>query len=107
MASVLTHAIIANATETVNTYISTANSLYQELEGVMSGLSANFSGDAADGYREFFTTKVTPALTDNLTAPESSLMAGVLTLLSAIQETMLDTVDPQLGDVNRNPGGEQ
>lgn len=104
MASVLTHAIINNAKEKVDTYVTTANGLYEELAGVIAGLSANFVGDAADGYSEFFTTKISPALTENLTGVGSSLMASVKGLLDSIESTMLDTVDPQLGEVNKNPG---
>lgn len=107
MATILTKAIITSATEKVDTYISTANSLFEELQGVINTLTtANFNGDASDGYKEFFTTKVTPALTENLTAPNSSLTAGIKSILTSIQTQLLDTVDPDLGDVNRNPSGE-
>lgn len=106
MATILTKAIITSATEKVDTYISTANSLYEELQGVINSLTtANFNGDASDGYKEFFTSKVTPALTENLTAPNSSLTAGIKSILESIQTQLLDTVDPDLGNVNRNPGG--
>ncbi|MBE6717552.1 MAG: hypothetical protein E7573_11615 [Ruminococcaceae bacterium] len=105
MASVLTYTIIANATEKVDSYITTANGLYNELEGVLSTLLAsNFNGDAADGYNAFFKEKITPALTDNLTTPASSLTAGIRSILESIQTQLLDTVDPQLGEANRNPG---
>ena len=105
MSSILTHAIITNATEQVDAYIATANGLYEELSNAINTLlSADFVGDAADGYREFFTTKVTPALTENLTTPGSSLTAGIKSMLESIQTSLLDTVDPQLGDNNRNPG---
>ena len=106
MSSILTHAIIASATEKVDTYVTTANGLYEELQGVVTNLtSANFNGDASDGYKVFFTEKVTPALTENLTAPGSSLMASIKSILETIQNQLLDTVDPQLGETNQNPGG--
>ena len=106
MATILTKAIITSATEKVDTYISTATSLYQELQSVINTLTtASFNGDASEGYKEFFNTKVTPALTENLTAPGSSLTAGIKSILESIQLQLLDTVDPDLGDVNRNPGG--
>lgn len=108
MATILTHEIINNAKESVDTYISTANNLYDQLSGVINSLiGTNFSGDAADGYKFFFDSKVVPALTDNLTSPESSLTAGIKNILEGIENQLLDTVDPQLGDANRNPGGEQ
>lgn len=105
MASILTHAIIASATETVNAYTASANGLYEELSGVINSLTAtNFNGDASDGYKVFFAEKVTPALTQNLTDPTSSLMASIKGMLESIQTQLLDTVDPQLGENNKNPG---
>ncbi len=105
MSSILTHAIISNSLAAVDKYVNTANGLYQELEGLLNGLlGKDFVGDAADGYREFFNTNVKPALTDNLTTPASSLSAGIKSMLESIQTNLLDTVDPQLGDNNRNPG---
>ena len=107
MATILTHAIISSATEKVDAYVATANGLYEELSGIIATLtSANFNGDAADGYKVFFTQQVTPALTENLTASES-LMAGIKNILESIQTQLLDTVDPQLGENNSNPGGGQ
>lgn len=108
MATILTHAIISSATEKVDTYVATANGLYEELSGVIANLTGgNFVGDAADGYKVFFAEKVVPALTENLTAPGESLMAGVRNILESIQAQLLDTVDPQLGENNVNPGGGQ
>ena len=108
MATILTHAIIANATGVVDTYVATANGLHEELEEVIQTLTgANFNGDAAEGYKAFFMQQVTPALTVNLTATNDSLMAGVKSILSGVQSQLLDTVDPQLGEHNSNPGGGQ
>ena len=108
MATILTHAIISSATEKVDTYVATVNGLYEELSGVIATLTgSNFSGDAADGYKVFFNEQVTPALTENLTAPGESLMAGIKNILESIQTQLLDTVDPQLGENNSNPGGGQ
>ena len=105
MATILTKAIITSALQEVDSYITTANSLYQELQGVISALTtANFNGDASDGYKVFFDSKVTPALTENLTAPNSSLTAGIKSILETIQSQLLDTVDPELGNTNRDPG---
>ena len=107
MASVLTHAIIENAKGTVDSYVVSTNSLFQEIEGIISTLVAsNFNGDAADGYKYFYTEKVIPALTQNLTDPNGSLTASIKGMLDSIEQQLLNTVDPQLGDVNRNPGAE-
>ena len=106
MASILTHAIIASANEKVDAYVSTANGLYEELNSLITNLTtANFNGDASDGYKAFFTEKVVPAITQNLTDPTASLMASVKSLLESIQTQLMDTVDPQLGDNNRSIGG--
>ncbi len=105
MASVLTHAIISSANGNVDTYVNTANGLYQELEGIITTLtSTNFTGDASDGYKAFYLEKVVPAITENLTDPSSSLTASIKSILDSIQEQLLDTIDPNLGDNNRNPG---
>jgi phage-related minor tail protein len=107
MSTILTHAIVQNVNGAVDNYVSTATGLYGELEGVINTLTANdFNGDAANGYREFFTSKVTPALTENLTAPSNSLTASIKSIMDTIGQQLLDTVDPQLGDNNRNPGGQ-
>ena len=105
MDSVLTKAIIANAKGNVDTYVSSVNTLYQELEQVMNTLTGtNFNGDASNGYQSFFRTQVTPALTENLTQ-QNSLMTSIKSILESIETQLLDTVDPQLGENNQNPGG--
>ena len=108
MASILTSAIIVNAKNSVATYISTAQGLYDELSSLINSLtSSNFMGDAAEGYKDFFTNKATPAWVDNLTEPGSSITAGLNSMLDSIKEQLLDTVDPQLGDINRDPSSGQ
>ena len=107
MASILTHAIISSATEKVDTYVTSVNGIYDELNGIISTLTAsNFNGDASDGYKVFYTQKVVPALTENLTAPQNSLMASLKDMLTGIEMQLLDTVDPQLGENNKNPDAE-
>ena len=107
MASILTHAIISSATEKVDTFVTSVNGIYDELNGIISTLTAsNFNGDASDGYKVFYTQKVVPALTENLTAPQNSLMASLKDMLTGIETQLLDTFDPQLGENNKNPGAE-
>lgn len=107
MASILSHAIISNATETVNSYITTVNGLNDELAGIISTLTtANFIGDASDGYKYFYTEKVLPAITQNLVDPSASLTASIKNMLESIQTQLLDTIDTQLGENNQNPGSE-
>ncbi|MBR1764673.1 MAG: hypothetical protein IJ746_04700 [Ruminococcus sp.] len=104
MASILTSAIIVNAKASVTTYQNTVQGLYDELSALLAELTAdNFMGDASTGFNEFFKTKATPAIVDNLIAPEQSLTAGINNMLESIKTQLLDTVDPQLGEINRDP----
>jgi uncharacterized protein YukE len=104
MASILTHANIADATSAIETYVSTADGIYQSLQGTLNSLTAsNWNGDGAVGCKEFFNGTVTPALTDGVT----SIGKALKDILANIQDTLLDQLDPQLGDGNKNPGGDQ
>lgn len=103
MATILTSAIIESAKSTVSEYTSTVSSLNGEVSSLMNSLSSNFMGDAADGYKEFYNVKIVPAIEENLIGG-SSLMSSINTLLDNIQQQLLNTVDPQLGENNRNPG---
>ena len=99
MSTILTSAIVESAKASVDTYISSIESLNGELEQIMNTLtSSNFNGEAAEGY------KVLPAITENLTQQGNSLTASIKTMLDNIQQQLLNTVDPQLADFNRNPG---
>lgn len=104
MDTVLTAQIIESAMQDVDKYKATVDGLYEELRGVLTGLTPqDFEGDAATGYMAFFDTKVTPALTENLTA----LTDGLKTLLENIREQLLNKVDPELGQFNQNPSDGQ
>lgn len=106
MSTILTSAIVDGAKGAVDSYISSINGLNGELEGILNTLTGgNFTGDASNGYRDFYTTKVLPAITENLTDQSNSLTASIKSMLDNIQQQLLNTVDPQLGDNNRNPGG--
>ena len=101
MASILTHQIITNAKDAVSAYTGTTSTLYSDLQSAIATLTGqNFNGDASNGYSDFFQSKVTPALTENLT----SLTNSINSMLDSIQAQLLDSVDPQLGETNRNPG---
>ncbi|GEM_PF-1349526 len=82
MSTILTSAIIQNATNSVNTYINSVTGLNDQLQDVINTLtSANFTGDASNGYKEFYTNKVVPAITENLTQQGTSLTASIITQL--------------------------
>lgn len=104
MSSILTHAIITDAKTQVDAYITQATALKDQLDSIMNTLTANnFVGDASDGFRVFYTERIVPAISDNLTGTQS-LAASIKGMLDGVQETLLDTVDPQLGENNANPG---
>ncbi len=105
MASILTSAVIESAKGSVSTYVSTAQQLYSELSSVVNNLtSSGFIGDASEGYKVFFNTKVTPAIVTSLTEPQGSLTAGINGMLDTIKQQLLDSVDPGLGKLNQDPG---
>lgn len=107
MSSILTKQIITNSEAAVDTYVTTVRGLNDELEGILNGLMpTNFSGDAATGFKEFYTLKVLPAITTNLTEAQGSLPASLKSMLESIQTQLLDTVDPDLGENNKNPGAD-
>lgn len=100
--SALTAAIVENAKGCIDTYISTVNGLFEQLKNELTTLtSAEFTGDAANGYMVFFNNKIVPALTTNLTDPGSSLTASLKSMLDNIKTSLLDTVDAQLGQQNQ------
>ena len=102
MAKVLTRAQIAEATGAIETYASTCNGLYQSFQGTLNALtSTNWTGDGSDGCKYFFNGTVTPALTEGI----ESITKALKDILANCEQTFLDTVDPQLGDANKNPGG--
>lgn len=106
MSTILTSAIVDSAKGAVDSYVTTVGGLNDELQGIINTLTgSNFNGDAANVYNEFYTTKVLPAITENLTAQGNSLTASIKSMLDNIQQQLLNTVDPQLGENNRNPGG--
>lgn len=103
MSTRLTSTIIDNAKESVQVYINTVGALNSELDGVLNQLRLSYAGDASDGYMEFYRTRIQPAITENLIGTSASLTANILSMLDNIKQQLLDTVDPQLGDYNRNP----
>lgn len=102
MSTILTSAIVENAKGSVDSYVSSVEGLNSELEGVINTLTGNnFTGDASMGYKEFYTNKVVPAITENLIQQGSSLTASIKSMLENIQQQLLNTVDVQLGENNR------
>jgi uncharacterized protein YukE len=102
MSKELTRANIIDARSAIDAYESSCNGIYESLQSTLTGLtSSNWTGDGADGCMYFFNSTVTPALTEGLT----SISKALRDILDNVELTFLDTLDPQLGDANRNPGG--
>ena len=102
----LTADIIAKAKNSVDTYAAAINALNAQLESLISGLvSANsFAGDAASGYKFFYDNTAKPALTTNLITGGECLCESIKSMLDSIKTSLLDTVDPDMKEVNQNPG---
>jgi hypothetical protein len=105
MSTKLTTDIINEATNAVNTYVDTVTELYTRLEKEVNSITTDgFKGEASMGFLEFFNTNMVPMLRENLTG-DSSVTASLKKLLYDINETLISTVDPTLGDANKNAGG--
>lgn len=104
MATILTTQIINDAKASVDTYIQTVNDLYKQLSTEITSLtSEGFQGDAANGFIDFFTTTMTPLLQEKLTG-EGSITIQLKQTLDYIDEQLLQTLDPDLGNSNKNAG---
>lgn len=105
MASILTAQIITDAQAALTNYQTECERLYKELETTISNLRTDaFVGDASNGYDQFFREQATPPLTTNLYGNDEALIDSLRAMLGSIKEQLLDTVDPGLGDANRNAG---
>ena len=105
MSTILSQQIIDSSTATVESYSKTAQDLYNELAQAISGLiGTGFVGDGADGFNTFFTTKIAPALTENLTAGDTSLMGALKKMMIDIGTQFLQTIDPAIGKANADAG---
>lgn len=96
MATNLTKKNITDAQAAVAKYKAVVEGYYSELNSAITTLTQNdFIGDASEGYRTFYTSKVVPVLTTNLTADQTSLMSKINTVLGDLEQ-LLATVDPNL-----------
>lgn len=102
MATILDQSNIQQAKAAVNTYRDTCSSLYSQLTSTINDLrAASFIGDASNGFDVFYS-QVTPALSTNLYGEDESVTAMLIQLLDAVEKALLRTVDPELGDANKN-----
>lgn len=105
MSTILSNQMIADARGAVDGYVSKVQNYNQDLQTIINTLTGdNFIGDAADGYKEFFNSKILPAVDENLIGG-SSLTSNIKAILDAIEQQLISTVDPALGNNNRSAGG--
>ena len=96
MATKLTIQNITDAKNAVTAYQNTANNLFKDLQNTVTALpTADFIGDASNGYQTFFTN-ITPALSTQI-ADLTKMLTDILTSV----EQLLNPVDPQLGQQNQ------
>ena len=105
MSTILSNQMIADARGAVEGYVSKVQNYNQDLQTIINTLTGdNFVGDAAEGYKEFFNSKILPAVDENLIGG-SSLTSNIKAILDAIEQQLISTVDPALGNNNRSAGG--
>ena len=103
MATILTSQIIVNSKGAVDDYSTKAVNKFDELQGVIDGIKGvSFRGEGFNGYEDYFKQKITPALTENLTGP-NSVMEGLKKILDDVNNQLLEITDPNIGEYNRNP----
>lgn len=102
MSTILEKSNITNAKTAIEQYSSECTTLYSELSTIITDLCAKyFIGEASDGFKDFFA-QISPALTSNLNGDQNSITAMLNQLLDAVDKALLGTVDPQLGQANKN-----
>lgn len=103
MSTTLDRTTITNAQNAVDTYVTKVTALYQRLDAELATLTANnFIGEGSMGYKSFYNASIVPSLTTVLTDPNQSLTATIKSMLAMVENTLMDQVDPQLGESNRN-----
>lgn len=104
MATKLDRQTIIRSKEAVDTYVSTVRQLNEELSSIITGLvGADFVGDAGDGYKAFYDTKVVPAIEGNVLNETGSIPHSIKDIMDQIEAQLLNKVDPEMGENNKNP----
>lgn len=98
--TVLDRQDIVNAKNAVAAYKATCDTLFTNLTNTITTLQASgFIGDASSGFTTFYTA-VQPALSSNLTGETNSVTAMLNELLAGVEQSLMNTVDPQLQSAN-------
>lgn len=103
MATVLSNENLTQGRSAIQKYRTTCADIFSKMQTDIETLTqADFVGEAATGYLDFFN-QITPALTTNLTETSGSITSMLEELLTAAEQ-MLNPVDPQLGTANKTAG---
>lgn len=101
----ISKAMMVAAAKAVDDYQATINGLNTRLQNEVDGLiPSSFSGDAAEGFKAFYTDNIVPNTGENLTKMLDSLK-GICDSVKAQIPGEEQGIDTQLGQGNKNPGG--
>ena len=96
----ITPEMLRNALKVIEEYQTKTTNLHNQLSDTVNTLiPADFSGSAAEGFRDFYTNKIEPAVGEGLTQLITALHDIVQGTLEAIPDT--NGLDDQLGEENR------
>lgn len=97
----ITPEMMRAALEVINEYRANTNNLHTQLNDTVTGLiPGSFSGNAADGFKFFYTDKIEPAVGEGLTKLLDALQQMIEGILKAIPEDSVG-LDDQLAEGNK------
>lgn len=97
----MTPEMLRNALSVIDDYQKTLEDLHDQVDAVVAELiPANFSGNAAEGFKYFYSEKIEPATGNGATQLLEALRSMVEGILSAIPDA--EGLDDQLADENKN-----
>jgi len=95
----ITQKMMNDILSAVSDYRGKANALAERLDSTVNGLSANFTGAAADGFKIFYTKNIVPANGESL----NNLLQAIEDMANGVLDAIPggDGLDDQLGDGNK------
>lgn len=96
----ITPEMMKNALSVIENYQTTTDNLHKQLDDLVGALiPANFSGNAADGFKYFYDSKIEPAIGKGLTDLITALHDIMQGTLEAIPDA--EGLDDQLAEENK------
>jgi len=92
--------------DAVTEYRGKSSALYNRLNETVNGLiPSGFSGNAADGFKDFYTKNIVPAVDEGLT----QLLDAIDSMANGVLEAIPggNGLDDQLADGNRQTGSQE